>query len=70
MTPLQQLGSKIRKLRLDKGFSQEQLGLAANIDRSYIAQIENGRRNIAFENTVKIARALEVSLSDLVEGIQ
>jgi transcriptional regulator with XRE-family HTH domain len=70
MTPLQQLGSTIRKLRLIKGLSQEQLGLAANIDRSYIAQIENGRRNIAFENTVKIARALEVSLSDLFEGIQ
>jgi transcriptional regulator with XRE-family HTH domain len=70
MSPLEQLGNTVRSLRRAKGLSQEQLAFAAEIDRTYIAQIENGRRNIAFENTLKIARALEVPMSVLVEGIE
>jgi len=70
MEPLQILGKNIRRLRLAKGFSQEEFALTADIDRSYVGQVERGRRNIAFENILKIARPLDVSVSQLVEGIR
>jgi Predicted transcriptional regulators len=66
---LELLGSKIRKLRQEKGLSQEEFAHIADIDRSYIGQIERGERNIAFSNILKIAQALGVKISDLTEGI-
>ena len=66
---LELLGRKIRKLRQEKGLSQEEFAHSADIDRSYIGQIERGERNIAFSNILKIARALGVKVSDLTEGI-
>ena len=70
MQPLERLGDNVRKIRKDRGLSQERLALQADIDRSYISQLERGTRNVAFENILKIARALGVSLSHLVEGIE
>lgn len=67
--PLESLGLKIRKLRQAKGLSQEEFAYKADIDRSYIGQIERGERNVAFYNVLKIARALGVKVSDLTEGI-
>jgi transcriptional regulator with XRE-family HTH domain len=69
-TPIVLLGRKIRRLRIELGLSQEEFAHRAEIDRSYIGQIERGERNIAFTNTIKIARALGVSLSQLTEGIK
>ena len=66
---LELLGRKIRKLRQDKGLSQEEFAHSADIDRSYVGQIERGERNLAFSNIFKIARALGVKVSDLTEGI-
>lgn len=63
------LGRKIRKLRQDNGLSQEEFAHIADLDRSYIGQIERGSRNIAFSNILKIAQALGVKVSDLTEGI-
>ncbi len=70
MQPLERLSDNVRKIRKDRGLSQEQLALQADIDRSYISQLERDTRNVAFENILKIARALGVSLSHLVEGIE
>lgn len=67
--PLELLGQKIRLLRQSKDLSQEAFAHIADIDRSYIGQIERGERNIAFSNILKIARALGVKVSNLVEGI-
>lgn len=67
--PLELLGQKIRFLRQSKNLSQEAFAHIADIDRSYIGQIERGERNIAFSNILKIARALGVKVSNLVEGI-
>lgn len=66
---LELLGRKIRKLRQEQGLSQEAFAYVADIDRSYIGQIERGERNIAFSNMLKIARALGVKVSDLAEGV-
>lgn len=56
------IGLRIKELRKDKGVSQESLALLAELDRTYINSVENGKRNISIVNIEKIANALEISL--------
>lgn len=59
------LGSRIRCLRETKGLSQEKFSLIIGMDRSYYASVESGRRNISICNIQKIAKGLNISLSEL-----
>ncbi len=65
---LEKLGHNIRQLRQSKGLSQEQLAELTNLHRTYIGGVERGERNIGFLNLVRIAKALEISPSKLLEG--
>lgn len=56
------IGLRIKELLKDKGVSQESLALLAELDRTYINSVENGKRNISIVNIEKIANALEISL--------
>jgi len=67
--PLITLGKTIRVLRLQKKLSQEELAHIAELDRSYVGQVERAERNISFKNLCKIADALDVSVSKMTEGI-
>ncbi len=60
------LGEAIRCIRKQKGISQEKLALMAEIDRSYIGRVERGDNNVAVLTLLKIAKALDVSLMDLM----
>lgn len=64
------LGKRIRELRLQTGLSQEKFALKIGMDRTYFASVEAGKRNIAICNIKKIADGLNVSLSELFEGIR
>ena len=64
------LGRNIRQLRKRHGWSQMELGEIANLHFTYISGTELGKRNIAIESIVKIARALRVTPSKLLEGIR
>lgn len=55
----------MRKLRLEQGYSQEELGAKAKLHRTYIGMIERGEKNITLENIEKIAKALSVPLVEL-----
>lgn len=55
------IGIRIKELRLDKKISQEQLALRAELDRTYITSVENGKRNISIQNIEKIIIALETN---------
>ncbi|MEA5567227.1 MULTISPECIES: helix-turn-helix transcriptional regulator [unclassified Anabaena] len=66
---LLKFGLKIRELRLLKGLSQEDLADLAGLHRTYIGGIERGERNVAFINIVRLAKALDVSLSNLMKGV-
>lgn len=57
-------GLRVKELRLEKGLSQEKLANLAGVDRTYMTQVENGKRNISIENIRKVCIALNVSLSD------
>jgi transcriptional regulator with XRE-family HTH domain len=60
-----QFGARVRKLRLERGWSQETLGFRAKIHRTYIGAVERGEQNVALDNIVKIAGALKISLANL-----
>ena len=58
------IGNRIKELREIKNMSQKDLSYSSDLDRSYIASVENGKRNISIVNIEKIAKALEVTLKD------
>ena len=58
------IGMRIKELRDIKNMSQKDLAYSSDLDRSYIASVENGQRNISIINIEKIAKALEVTLKD------
>ena len=63
------LGDRIKELRQKTSLSQEKFALKIEMDRTYFASVEAGRRNLAIVNIKKIADGLGVSLSELFEGI-
>lgn len=67
----QAFGQRIRQLRLQKGWSQEQLADRASRHWTYIGGIERGERNITLAVIADIARALDVEVRDLFQkGMQ
>lgn len=62
-------GQKVQQLRKEKGLSQEKFALSINMDRTYFASVEAGKRNISIKNIQKIADGLGVSLSELFESL-
>ena len=64
-----QLGQKIQSLRKERAISQEKFALQIDMDRTYFASVEAGKRNVSLCNIKKIADGLNVSLSELFEGI-
>ena len=61
-------GKRVRELRTDKGLSQEALAYKAGIDRTYMTDVENGKRNVSVQNIEKIIIALEVSILEFFES--
>ena len=70
MTSKQQLGMRIKFLRKQRRWSQEDLALNANVNKNYISDLENGRRNPSLEILEKIAVAFGISLAELFKGIE
>ena len=64
---VQEFGNKIKKLRLDKSISQEQLSFLTGFHRTYIGMIERGERNISLTNMAVFARVFEMNLSELLD---
>ncbi len=58
------IGKRIKQLRNNLGLSQEELADIVNLDRTYITSVERGKRNISIVNVNKIAKALNVNLSE------
>lgn len=63
---LEKFGEKIKEYRKLKGLSQEQLAEKANLHRTYIGMIERAEKNITLLNIEKIANALDVKITDLI----
>jgi len=67
---LVKLGENIRKSRENRKISQEELAELADLDRTYVGGVERGERNLTILSTLKLCRALEVELVDLVQGVR
>ena len=66
---LKRLGQRIRSIREEQAWSQEKLSFECHLHRTYISSVERGERNIAVINLRKIAAALDISLAQLLDGL-
>ena len=65
-----QFGDAVRARRLELGLSQEELAAAAQINRTYIGDIERGTRNVALRNVDRICQALGLTIAELFDRHQ
>jgi|HubBroStandDraft_6_1064221.scaffolds.fasta_scaffold1712747_1 transcriptional regulator with XRE-family HTH domain len=61
------LGRVIRRLRTERGISQEGLAAISGIDRTFMGEIERGEANPSFDVLQRIASGLKVRLSELIQ---
>lgn len=64
-----QFGERVRKLRTQANLSQEKFALQIGMDRTYLASVEQGKRNISIENIQKIAKGFGITIEDLFMGM-
>lgn len=68
MNELQVIGKNIVRLRKAKKLTQEDLCGMAEIDRSYLSELENGKMNVTIKSLVNISAVLECTLEDLIKN--
>jgi transcriptional regulator with XRE-family HTH domain len=61
-----EVGFNIRRIREERGLSQEKLAALADLHRAYVGQIERGEKNIGLKNLEKIAKTLGVNIRDML----
>lgn len=70
MKAQEQLGMRVKFLRKQKHWSQEDLALESNINKNYICDLENGRRNPSLDILERLADAFSITLQELFKGIE
>lgn len=60
------IGLAIRAKRTDKNWSQEELAFECGLHRTYIGAVERGEKNLTLKNLIRIARALDVTASEIM----
>lgn len=63
-------GEVIRRLRKDRGWTQEQLGFEADIRRTFVSELEIGNQQPSITTIFKIAKALKIKPSELIELVE
>ena len=66
---LQRFGANLKEIRLRNGLSQEKLAFSVELDRSYISDIERGKRNVSLINILKLSKALNIHPKNLFDYI-
>jgi transcriptional regulator with XRE-family HTH domain len=66
---LLKFGNRVRELRKAQGLSQEAFASLCGLDRTYISGIERGVRNISLANLFLLAKALQISVSELMQEL-
>ena len=64
-----EFGSRLRAVRTEAGLSQMALADLAGLHFTYVSSVERGERNVSLENIVRLAAALDINPSRLVEGL-
>lgn len=63
------IGNRIKEIRKTEGISQEKLAFKADLDRTYIAGVESGKRNLSVKSLEKILVALDISFYDFFKDM-
>ena len=63
-------GQVLHQLRKERGLSQEELGFESGYHRTYISQLERGKKSPSLQTIFQLAKALKVEPSEIVERIQ
>ncbi len=63
-------GRAVRKVRLSKDISQEKFADMCDLHRTYISDVELGKRNVSLENIEKIANSLDMKISELFQEVE
>jgi len=62
------IGKRLKELRTEKNLSQEKFSFVCELDRTYIASIEQGKRNVSVVNIEKIASSLDMSIYEFFKS--
>ncbi len=63
----QKLGDNLKRIRTEKGISQGDIGRALEVDKSFVSNIENGKTNPTLATIAKLAKAIGVSVDELLK---
>lgn len=63
-------GELVRRLRQERGFSQEEFSFRVGLHQTYVSSIERGERNVTIQTAQRIARALDTSLAGMFEELE
>lgn len=66
LSPEKRLGLAIREIRVEAGWSQEELSFQSGLHRTYIGAVERGEKNVTLRNAIRIAKALKVKASEIL----
>ena len=66
----QKFGRTVRRLRTDRGFSQESFADAIGVHRTFMGSVERGETNISLDNIARIAKGLRVTLAELFAELE
>jgi transcriptional regulator with XRE-family HTH domain len=64
------LGEELRRVRREAGLSQEQVAFRANLDRSYVSQLENSHKSPTVDVLFRLCDALNVKASDILARVE
>lgn len=68
--PITEFGLVIKSLRQQRQLSQEALGFATTLDRAFISQLENGHKQPTLLTIFRLAKALDVSVAELLRQVE
>jgi transcriptional regulator with XRE-family HTH domain len=63
-------GERVRRARVARGLSQEELADVAGLHRTYVGSAERGLRNVSLHNILRLAKALQVRPGELLDGLE
>ena len=63
------LGKRVRELRKQHGWSQEEFADKAGLHRTYIGSVERGEQNVSIDNIERLAKTLGVAVAELFRGV-
>jgi transcriptional regulator with XRE-family HTH domain len=66
----QTIGWNLRRIRVEKGLSQERLALEASIDRAYVGRVERGQENVTVSTLEALSNALHVHVSEFFAEVE